>query len=180
LHRHSSEDMFVVQFMVSLKKMQAAAQKLMTALIRVSAPTHPRVGERPEVIVGILEYLVQSQLATFLVHFYHSVIHWPIKIMSQANGSSESNGVDNGQLGSELWRHPAPERTQMWDFLQTVNKEQGLELRNYNHLYNWSIDKVPEFWAAVSRFVGIKASAPHVEVSHYSLAETKMLYSTCT
>ncbi|KAH0144947.1 acetoacetate-CoA ligase, partial [Aureobasidium melanogenum] len=80
--------------------------------------------------------------------------------MPHANGSG-TNGQD---LGSELWRHLAPETTQMWKFLQTVNKEKSLELKDYNDLYNWSIDQTAEFWDAVWQFTGIKASVPYDEV----------------
>jgi len=52
----------------------------------------------------------------------------------------------------------------MWKFLQTVNKDKGLQLRDYDDLYNWSIDQVSDFWAAVWKFTGIRASAPYDEV----------------
>jgi acetoacetyl-CoA synthetase len=52
----------------------------------------------------------------------------------------------------------------MWKFLQTVNKEKGLKLKDYNNLYDWSIDQTAEFWDAVWQFTGIKASAPYDEV----------------
>ena len=84
--------------------------------------------------------------------------------MPHANTDNDSN-VTNGQgLGSELWRHAAPESTQMWKFLQTVNKDRGLQLRDYDDLYNWSIDQVSDFWDAVWKFTGIRASAPYDEV----------------
>lgn len=81
--------------------------------------------------------------------------------MPHANGDNHSSGQD---LGSELWRHPAPETTQMWKFLQTVNKGKSLELKNYNDLYDWSINQTADFWDAVWHFTGIKASAPYDEV----------------
>lgn len=81
--------------------------------------------------------------------------------MDQPNNTNNTNGQD---LGSELWRHSAPESTQMWDFLQTVNKEKGLQLKSYDDLYDWSIDKVADFWAAVWQFTGIKASVSYEEV----------------
>lgn len=84
--------------------------------------------------------------------------------MPHANGDSDSNGINGQDLGSKLWEHPDPETTQMWKFLQTVNKEKGLELRNYNDLYDWSIDETAEFWDTVWQYTGIRASASYDEV----------------
>ncbi|KAI5250407.1 acetoacetate-CoA ligase [Aureobasidium subglaciale] len=84
--------------------------------------------------------------------------------MPHANGDNDSSVANGQDQGSELWRHPAPETTQMWKFLQTVNKENGLGLTSYDDLYDWSIDQTADFWDAVWRFTGIKASAPHDEV----------------
>ena len=39
------------------------------------------------------------------------------------------------QPGQELWRHPDPKSTQMWDFLQSVNKQHNLSLNTYDDLY---------------------------------------------
>ena len=54
----------------------------------------------------------------------------------------------------------------MWTFLQTVNKEKNIQLKNYDDLYNWSIDQTADFWEAVWQFTGIKASASYDEVGH--------------
>ncbi|KAI8717757.1 hypothetical protein NCS52_00852700 [Fusarium sp. LHS14.1] len=63
-----------------------------------------------------------------------------------------------------LWRHPNPESTPMWEFLQHVNKKHGLSLDGYPALYKWSIDEVALFWEEVWHFVGITASKPFNEV----------------
>ncbi|RSL62178.1 hypothetical protein CEP54_005858 [Fusarium duplospermum] len=63
-----------------------------------------------------------------------------------------------------LWRHPNPESTPMWEFLQHVNKKHGLNLDGYPALYKWSIDEVALFWEEVWQFVGITASKPFDEV----------------
>ncbi|KAJ4321339.1 hypothetical protein N0V84_005369 [Fusarium piperis] len=63
-----------------------------------------------------------------------------------------------------LWRHPNPESTPMWEFLQHVNKKYGLSLDGYPALYKWSIDEVALFWEEVWHFVGITASKPFDEV----------------
>lgn len=84
--------------------------------------------------------------------------------MPHANADTDSNGANGQNLGSELWRHSAPESTQMWNFLQAVNRDKSLQLQDYNDLYDWSVDQVAEFWDAVWQFTGIKASAPYNEV----------------
>ncbi|EEU39088.1 uncharacterized protein NECHADRAFT_43638 [Fusarium vanettenii 77-13-4] len=63
-----------------------------------------------------------------------------------------------------LWRHPNPESTPMWEFLQHVNKKHRLSLDGYPALYKWSIDEVALFWEEVWHFVGITASKPFDKV----------------
>ncbi|KAL2124807.1 hypothetical protein VTJ04DRAFT_1172 [Mycothermus thermophilus] len=65
---------------------------------------------------------------------------------------------------AELWRHPHPEGTQMWKFLNHVNTKYGLDLKDYQELYKWSVDNVADFWGEVWNFVGIKASKPYDQV----------------
>lgn len=81
--------------------------------------------------------------------------------------SKSANGVNGQDLGSILWKHPSPETTQMWDFLQTINKEKNLQLKDYDDLYNWSIEEVSDFWAAVWKFTGVKSSTDYQEVTIY-------------
>ena len=78
------------------------------------------------------------------------------------------NGTNGQGLGSELWRHPAPESTQMWEFLQQMNKEHELQMKSYEDLYQWSIDNVSDFWAAVWQYTGIVSSTPFEEVDSQS------------
>ncbi|KAK5994540.1 Malonamoyl-CoA synthetase vrtB [Cladobotryum mycophilum] len=72
-------------------------------------------------------------------------------------GSTLNSEAVNGQP-KELWRHPDPSSTSMWNFLQTVNKKHGLHLKGYPDLYKWSIDDVALFWEEVWHFVGVVAS----------------------
>ncbi len=63
-------------------------------------------------------------------------------------------------MGKLLWQ-PAEEQKRnanITRFIDLVNKRYGKSLRSYNELYDWSIDKIPDFWASVWDFVGIKAS----------------------
>ena len=64
----------------------------------------------------------------------------------------------------ELWRHPDPSSTPMWQFLEAVNKKHNLDLHDYPDLYQWSIENVEQFWEQVWGFVGITASVQFDEV----------------
>ncbi|CAK7227959.1 hypothetical protein SBRCBS47491_006742 [Sporothrix bragantina] len=61
----------------------------------------------------------------------------------------------------ELWRHPNPQETAMYSFMETANAKYGLKLSNYPDLHRWSVDSLAEFWGAVWDFVGITASKPY-------------------
>lgn len=56
-----------------------------------------------------------------------------------------------------LWKHPDPTSTPMWDFLSRVNEKHGLQLKDYQGLYAWSVDNVGLFWEECWQFVGIQA-----------------------
>ncbi|MEM2618365.1 MAG: acetoacetate--CoA ligase [Candidatus Hadarchaeales archaeon] len=63
-------------------------------------------------------------------------------------------------MGKLLWE-PSEEtkrKANITKFMDFVNKRYGKNFRTYEELYKWSVDEIPEFWAAVWDFVGIKAS----------------------
>jgi len=65
-----------------------------------------------------------------------------------------------------LWT-PSRERieaTNMFRFMQYLNVRFGLSLTDYPEMYQWSIENIPEFWAAWWEFADIKASAPYTDV----------------
>ncbi len=43
-------------------------------------------------------------------------------------------------------------------FINDVNERHGLGINSYNELYKWSVDNIPEFWAAMWDFADIRAS----------------------
>ncbi|XP_029366355.1 acetoacetyl-CoA synthetase isoform X2 [Echeneis naucrates] len=63
-----------------------------------------------------------------------------------------------------LWYPDSKRNTQMDRFRTQVNGDYGLNLVNYNDLYQWSVDRYPEFWTHVWRFCGIVSSKPYEEV----------------
>jgi acetoacetyl-CoA synthetase len=59
-----------------------------------------------------------------------------------------------------LWM-PSKERVEqanMTRFIKLVNEKHRLRLRSYSDLYKWSIERIPDFWAAVWDFADVKAS----------------------
>jgi acetoacetyl-CoA synthetase len=65
-----------------------------------------------------------------------------------------------------LWQ-PSDERiksTNMYKFMAVVNERFDTSFDSYSELYQWSIDRIPEFWATLWDFVDIKASTPYSEV----------------
>ena len=49
-------------------------------------------------------------------------------------------------------------RANMTRFINHVNQKHGKTFKGYKDLYQWSIDYIPDFWAALWDFAGIKAS----------------------
>jgi len=65
-----------------------------------------------------------------------------------------------------LWEASAERKNEanMTRLISFVNKKYGLNISSYDELYDWSIEKIPDFWAAVWDFVGIKASRKYDEI----------------
>ncbi|KAG8011863.1 Acetoacetyl-CoA synthetase [Nibea albiflora] len=63
-----------------------------------------------------------------------------------------------------LWYPDSKRNTQMDKFRIQVNGDYGLNLANYNDLYQWSVDNYSEFWGEVWRFCGVVSSKPYEEV----------------
>jgi acetoacetyl-CoA synthetase len=49
-------------------------------------------------------------------------------------------------------------------FIEFVNKKYEKQFKTYDDLYQWSIDRIPDFWAAMWDFVEIKASKRYDQV----------------
>jgi len=69
-------------------------------------------------------------------------------------------------MGKLLWE-PSEEvkkKANMTRFISFVNEKHGLEIDSYDELYEWSIEKIPDFWATMWEFVPIKASRMYDEI----------------
>lgn len=65
-----------------------------------------------------------------------------------------------------LWQ-PSEERKRqaaMTRFMSLVSERHGTRFSSYSDLHAWSVANIPEFWAAVWDFVGVKASKPYEAV----------------
>jgi len=63
-------------------------------------------------------------------------------------------------MGKLLWE-PSEERKKQANitrYIDFVNKRYAKNFRTYQELYHWSVSEIPDFWASVWDFVGIKAS----------------------
>jgi len=61
-----------------------------------------------------------------------------------------------------LWKptHERVVQTNMYRFMQEVNRKYGTDFSRYEQLYQWSIEDLESFWTEVWKFTGIKASTP--------------------
>ena len=65
-----------------------------------------------------------------------------------------------------LWT-PSEDRTRSANitrFMDFVNRKQNKAFRTYDELYEWSVDSISDFWAALWEFTGIKASKGYEQV----------------
>lgn len=65
-----------------------------------------------------------------------------------------------------LWT-PSDERrakANMTRFIDFVNRKYGTSFSDYNGLYEWSVESIPDFWAAMWEFADIKFSRSYDEV----------------
>lgn len=63
-------------------------------------------------------------------------------------------------MGELLWS-PSSDRVRQANitrFIEFVNRKYGLTIESYSQLYDWSVEKIPEFWAALWEFAEIRAS----------------------
>jgi acetoacetyl-CoA synthetase len=68
---------------------------------------------------------------------------------------------------AELLWTPSEERIQnsnMFQFMNFINQRFGKKYTDYDALYQWSIDSIPDFWAALWDFAAVKASVPYDSV----------------
>lgn len=76
------------------------------------------------------------------------------------------NGTGSVDAQPPLWT-PAPElaaNSKMKAFMDFVNEKEGRRFKEYQELYQWSVDKIDRFWALLWEFGGIKSSRNYEQV----------------
>lgn len=69
-------------------------------------------------------------------------------------------------MGKLLWK-PSEElirKTNITRFIEFVNKKYGLKIDSYAQLYDWSVENIPDFWAAMWEFGEVIASRGYDKV----------------
>ena len=69
-------------------------------------------------------------------------------------------------MGKLLWQ-PSEDRiknSNIYAFMNAVNEKYNQHFDDYAGLYQWSVDHIPDFWATMWEFAGIKASKPYDQV----------------
>ena len=69
-------------------------------------------------------------------------------------------------MGKLLWEPSAKKvrNSNMYRFMTRINETFGKNFSDYNALYQWSIENIPDFWTAMWDYAGIIASSPYREV----------------
>jgi acetoacetyl-CoA synthetase len=69
-------------------------------------------------------------------------------------------------MAKMLWKPSEEEvkNSHMYRFMDFVNKKHQKNFSEYPSLYAWSIENIPDFWAAMWEFAQIKASKPYDQV----------------
>jgi len=69
-------------------------------------------------------------------------------------------------METPLWE-PSQERIQasnMYRFMETVNQRYNTQFKDYQSLYQWSVDNLESLWKELWEFLDIKASTPYTRV----------------
>ena len=74
----------------------------------------------------------------------------------QVNGPDSPSKRQKLEVGAPLWQHRSPESTQMYAFLQDVNKKHDLQLEGYGQLHQWSCQHPVDFWEDIYQLAEIK------------------------
>jgi len=69
-------------------------------------------------------------------------------------------------MAKRLWT-PSEERiknTNLYRFMHVINERYNQNFSEYEHLYQWSVENIPDFWASMWEFANIKFSTPYDQV----------------
>lgn len=80
------------------------------------------------------------------------------------SSNTEDQNPDTAANPMLLWQHPSPTETQMWKFMQQVNRKHGKQFNHYAQLHNWGIDNLSSLWAEIWDYCNIRYSVPYEQV----------------
>jgi acetoacetyl-CoA synthetase len=75
--------------------------------------------------------------------------------------------VEEGTARAEILWSPSPEMiegSQMTVFMRWLAENRGVEADDYEALWEWSVDRLEDFWAAIWDYFEVISSSPHGEV----------------
>ncbi|CAJ2508203.1 Uu.00g093890.m01.CDS01 [Anthostomella pinea] len=64
----------------------------------------------------------------------------------------------------KLWEHPNPTTTQVWQFMQRINKKYHLDLKTYQDLYRFSVDKRSDFYDELFQYLDLIHTGSYTKV----------------
>jgi acetoacetyl-CoA synthetase len=69
-------------------------------------------------------------------------------------------------MSKPLWEPSAAriKQANLTRFIEFVNQRYDQNFKGYAELYQWSVTRIPDFWAAIWEFGGVKASRPYTQV----------------
>ncbi len=69
-------------------------------------------------------------------------------------------------MGRQLWA-PSEQRVKqsnLYRFMQMVSERHGQRFDSYGQFYQWSVERIPEFWAGMWDFAEVRASIPYTQI----------------
>lgn len=67
-----------------------------------------------------------------------------------------------------IWVPPNPKNTRMWQFMQRVSAQQGVQLASYEELHTWSFTHPEPFWKTLCEYFAVDFDTPpHLILNYY-------------
>ena len=67
-------------------------------------------------------------------------------------------------MNKPLWKPKKPKKSQMYDFIQLINRNYKLKITKYEDLHNWSVNNIPDFWKEIWNYGSIIYSFKYTAV----------------
>ena len=67
-------------------------------------------------------------------------------------------------MNKPLWKPKKPKKSQMYDFIQLINRNYKLKITKYEDLHNWSVNNISDFWKEIWNYGDIIYSFKYTAV----------------